>query len=96
MTGLGGRIKQSRLAANLTQEEVARMASIRRATLSDIESGITKHPRSNILQCICVALNVDIDWMLNGPDPAPSEMSQLDRIEQKLDAVLKFISEFRE
>ena len=59
------RIKNSRIAAKMTQEELARAVGKTRNAVAQWESGAT-HPRPNTLEDIAGALNVSLEWLLLG------------------------------
>ncbi|WP_295735618.1 helix-turn-helix transcriptional regulator [uncultured Bartonella sp.] len=59
------RIKNSRIAAKMTQEELARAVGKTRNAVAQWESGAT-HPRPNTLEDIAGALNVSLEWLLVG------------------------------
>ena len=62
------RIKNSRIAAKMTQEELAKAVGKTRNAVAQWESGAA-HPRPNTLEDIAGALNVSIDWLLIGNTP---------------------------
>lgn len=66
------RIKNSRIAAKMTQEELARAVGKTRNAVAQWESGAA-HPRPNTLEDIAGALNVSIDWLLTGNTPNVAE-----------------------
>lgn len=95
MTGVGERFKKARVAANMSQEEVGHRACVRRATISDLERGFTKNLRPETLNVLCKIIGADPDHIANGwrcneglGIPDISHMSQMDRIEYKLDLLL--------
>lgn len=59
------RIKNSRIAAKMTQEELAKAVGKTRNAVAQWESGLT-HPRPNTLEDIAGALNVSLEWLLLG------------------------------
>ena len=59
------RIKNSRMAAKMTQEELARAVGKTRNAVAQWESGLT-HPRLNTLEDIAGALKVSLEWLLLG------------------------------
>ena len=59
------RIKNSRIAAKMTQEELARTVGKTRNAVAQWESGLA-HPRLNTLEDIAGALNVSLEWLLVG------------------------------
>lgn len=62
------RIKNSRIAAKMTQEELAKAVGKTRNAVTQWESGASR-PRLNTLEVIAEALNVSIDWLLTGNTP---------------------------
>ncbi|WP_295882505.1 helix-turn-helix domain-containing protein [uncultured Bartonella sp.] len=62
------RIKNSRIAAKMTQEELARAVGKTRNAVAQWESGASL-PRLNTLEDIAGALNVSVDWLLTGNTP---------------------------
>lgn len=65
---LGGRIKQSREDKNLLQEEVAKLTSVSKTSISHWERGHTKPSGENII-ALAAALNVDAGWLITGIRP---------------------------
>lgn len=57
-------IKELRLKRGWTQTKLAEVAGIRQGVLSYIESGRTKHPRSDTLAAIAAALGVSVDKLM--------------------------------
>ena len=62
------RIKNSRIAAKMTQEELARAVGKTRNAVTQWESGASR-PRLNTLEDIAGALNVSLEWLLTGNTP---------------------------
>jgi len=62
------RIKNSRIAAKMTQEELARAVGKTRNAVAQWESGAV-HPRPNTLEDIAGALKISVDWLLTGNTP---------------------------
>ena len=62
------RIKNSRIAAKMTQEELARAVGKTRNAVTQWESGASR-PRLNTLEKIAEALEVSVDWLLTGNTP---------------------------
>ena len=63
------RIKNSRIAAKMTQEELARAVGKTRNAVAQWESGASR-PRLNTLEDIAGALNVSLEWLLLGDKDA--------------------------
>lgn len=66
------RIKNSRIAAKMTQEELARAVGKTRNAVTQWESGASR-PRLNTLEKIAEALEVSVDWLLTGNTPNVAE-----------------------
>ena len=64
-TVIGQRIKQARLAKNLTQEDLAEKIDISVACLSRVERG-NSHVNLKRLNQLCKLLDVDEGYVLNG------------------------------
>lgn len=61
---LGKSIKEFRLKAGLSQDDLARKAKVAYTTLTKIETGIIKNPSVMITAKIAKALNVSIDDLI--------------------------------
>ena len=57
-------IKELREKKGWSQSELARRAGVKQGVLSYIESGKTKHPRSDTLAAIANALGVNVDRLI--------------------------------
>lgn len=64
---MNNRIKQIRLALNLSQEEFGNRLSIGKASVSKIELG-TNNPSQQTIQLICTQFNVNPEWLKDGVD----------------------------
>ena len=64
-TMIGKRLKESRMAAKLTQEKVAEAADITTVYLSKIENGKVA-PTLDTLGAVCAAVNADLGYVLSG------------------------------
>ena len=64
-TMIGKRLKESRMAAKLTQEKVAEAADITTVYLSKIENGKVT-PTLDTLGAVCAAVNADLGYVLSG------------------------------
>jgi len=58
-TEFGDLLKRHRLAAELTQQELARAAGISTRAISDLERGINQTPRKDTVQLLSAALHLD-------------------------------------
>ena len=58
---IGSKIKKMRLKAELTQEGLARKASIPYTTLTKVESGVIKNPSVRVIAKIADALGVSME-----------------------------------
>lgn len=64
---MNNRIKQIRLALNLSQEEFGNRLSIGKASVSKIELGTNK-PSQQTIQLICSQFHVNSMWLKDGAD----------------------------
>lgn len=67
-TTIGERIRQIRLALNLTQSELARAIGVKPITISHYEVG-TRSVSEQSMQGICRTYNVSYDFLKNGTLP---------------------------
>src|SRR5690349_25090514 len=58
-TEFGDLLKRYRLAAELTQQELARQAGVSARAISDLERGINQTPRKDTVQLLSAALQLD-------------------------------------
>src|SRR5690349_12961438 len=58
-TEFGELLKRRRLAAQLTQQELARAAGVSTRAISDLERGINQTPRKDTVQLLSAALRLD-------------------------------------
>ena len=65
--GFGGRLKKSRLIANMTQQSVADAIGVLLRTYQRYESGTTE-PTLYLLVSIAIVLNVTTDYLLGLTD----------------------------
>ena len=65
---LGQRIRRARLGRGLGQAELARAIGLSKTSLSLIETGQVKDPRSSVVQRIARALRVRTDYLLGLSD----------------------------
>lgn len=88
----GERIKDLRKSMGLTQPELAELAKIKQASLSELETGETKRPRGDTLVRIAKALQVDPDWLITGAG-SPARAVQPDEAQQELLAIWNDLAE---
>ncbi len=73
------RLAELRTAAGITQQELARQSGVKQGIISLIESGTTKHPRTDTAAKLARALGCTIDDLLgekegpNCPTESPNE-----------------------
>jgi len=63
---LGNRVKRLRQIRQLNQKQLSARAGISQATLSRIETGSVKQPRTSALVQLAEALEVSVDYLLTG------------------------------
>ena len=66
--GLGGRLRTLRMRRFLTQEDLARLSGLNRATIRRLEGGRSGRPRIHTITTLACSLNVSPDQLV--PDPA--------------------------
>ena len=59
------RIKELRTALKLTQSEFAKPLGLTQNTITKYETGL-RHPNNIIINSICMAYNVNEEWLRNG------------------------------
>lgn len=74
--GLGERLRQTRLSAGLTQQQLADISGSNQAVIQKIENGNSRRPRG--LVNIAVALNVNPAWLQMGDLCAGRVMPEVD------------------
>lgn len=63
----------------MTQEDLARAANRKLLTISNIERGVTADPKVETLSAIARALDVTLEWLMEGDEPsAESSAVELD------------------
>jgi transcriptional regulator with XRE-family HTH domain len=65
---MGERIKHRREELGFTQGELARLASVRRATISDIERGV-QDMTTELAKKLAYHLRCSLDWLIGLYDP---------------------------
>ncbi len=65
LTTVGGRLKSKRVAAGLTQEELAELVLVRANYISGYESNRVNIPL-NMLQALAKALNTSVSFLADG------------------------------
>ena len=63
--------RDARLAAGLTQAELARRLGVAPARISDIEAGRNPDPRVQLVERVAAALDVSIEAITVEPEPRP-------------------------
>ena len=63
---VGKRIRQVRIAAGLTQQQIADQVGVTKSSVAQWEGGQTKHLRGENLLKVAQVLNVDPDWLISG------------------------------
>ncbi len=72
---LGGKIKKARIAANLTQKELADQLSVTFQTVSKWEGGVTE-PDLATLRAIAKALSVSLEYLVSEDEEAVAESEE--------------------
>lgn len=69
MKTVGARIRQLREERELTQPQLAKAAEVAQSSLSEIETGQSKHPSALTLVKLAKYFEVDPEWLLTGKGP---------------------------
>jgi len=62
------RLRQGRVTAELTQEDLAKLVGVTKGSVSQWEAGLTR-PRAPVFGRLCLALGVEPDALLRESDP---------------------------
>lgn len=62
--GLGSRIRASRMAIDMTQEQLSWETGVSQVTISNLERGVTAGVSSDRLAALSAALGVSTDYLL--------------------------------
>lgn len=81
---VGEFVRRRRIAAGLTQAELAERAKVLRTSIANIEAGRQKAPL-HVLYKLCVSLGVEARWML----PTNAEVTRMETVAMPLDGVVK-------
>lgn len=79
---IGARLKQARLAKNMTQSQIAEAANISISYLSNLEQG-RQAMNVKILTSLLKALNISADWLLNNETESANHAAAME-IEKEL------------
>ena len=87
---LSKRIRQARLASEMSQSELARLLGIKPQAVQHWERGIS-NPKTNRLSALALALGIEVSWLLDGEqiknlvhEPMLSEYGELNPSEKIL------------
>jgi transcriptional regulator with XRE-family HTH domain len=72
---LGERLRKRRQELRLSQQELSEMSGVRRATISDLESGKQPGMTVDTAKALARALGVSIDYLVGTWDDDPSPLS---------------------
>jgi transcriptional regulator with XRE-family HTH domain len=73
LTGIGGRLRDVRVKAGISQRELARRLGLSPSLISQLESGLSK-PSVGTLYAIVTELNASLDHIIRGDNGATSEV----------------------
>jgi len=83
--GLGGRLKFARGEAGLTVSELSRRTEVLTASaISELESGVSKGTRPELLIALARALKVEVVWLATGEGPMKKGARQVDRLNENI------------
>jgi phage repressor protein C with HTH and peptisase S24 domain len=69
METTGERLRSERIAAKLTQQQLADEAGVSKQAISQIETGGTKNPEAATISPVCRRLGITTHWLLTGRSP---------------------------
>lgn len=84
---LGDRLMAARMAATLTQADLAAQIGVKLTTLDAWENDI-KEPRANRLQMLTGLLGVSLGWLLTGVGEGPDHPDDVQQIPSDISAML--------
>lgn len=85
---IGQRIKEARKTIGLTQRELAEKADVATGTIQQYELG-KRQPRIEQLQRIAAALNVDVNWLMNGRTLEGRDKAWKDYVARRFEEALR-------
>lgn len=91
---IGDRIKQARERAGLRQEDLADLIGMSTRQVQNYESGESK--QYSKLKAIAGATRVSVEYLLHGEATQPDRNEQLERLEGKLDEILRRLGDLAE
>ena len=74
LEGIGGRIREERTKAGISQRELARRLDLSASLISQLEKGVSK-PSVGTLYAIVTELDLSLDGLLRGNDASPTAQS---------------------
>lgn len=81
---IGQRIKEARKSIGLTQRELAERSGTATGTIQQYELG-KRQPRIEQLKSIASALNVDVNWLMNGQTLEERDQAWKDRVARRFE-----------
>jgi transcriptional regulator with XRE-family HTH domain len=88
---VGERIRKLRLARKLTQEQLAKVLGIKQGSVTQLETGKSKSPKSSTLTKAARYFEVDPEWLMTGKGPQ-QPVASLDPVEAELIAFYRDLS----
>lgn len=88
MDAIGERIKEARQERGLSQEELAQIINSTKSAISRYESG-KRQPRIEQLKSIAAALNVDVNWLMNGRTLEGRDKAWKDYVARRFEEALR-------
>ena len=82
MNTYGSRIKAARESANLTQEGLGQKLGVTGVTIMRYEKN-QREPRQDQFKRLAAALNVDVNWLMNGYTLAQRDQDQKDYMSKR-------------
>lgn len=73
MSNIGERVREQRLKKGLSLDKLSNLSGVSKTYLSEIESGVKQNPSADVLLKIATALNVSIQYLMQGEQKETSQ-----------------------
>lgn len=93
MKTTGQRIKEARLAAGLTQTELADKIGVKHPAIHKYESGAITNLKRDTIGALAAALNVKPSWLMCMDEEKPIPEDELSAVKTELIELVKSLSE---
>ncbi|MDC5702904.1 helix-turn-helix domain-containing protein, partial [Acinetobacter baumannii] len=73
--GFGAKLKKHRVAAGMTQAQLAELSGVRRKQISDFEMEVQRNPKGETLSKLANAFKISIEELLSDEDAITGKIS---------------------